>query len=450
MALKLQSKNIPHSPGVYIYSARGIILYVGKANNLRSRIKSYFAKNIHTKTKTLMKEANNLSWEVVGSEVEALIRESELIKKWKPKYNIFMRDDKQYLYVGFGKEKFPKIFITHQPNLVTKLLSDHIGPFTESVALKSTLKILRRIFPYCTCKQLHKTSCLNAKIGKCLGFCCVQDTENNDMSERIYSQNIRAIKKILTGKNKSLIKTLEKKMKRLSKTQHYEEAGKIRDQIRSLEKVFAHSKIIKKDVFSDRSRALNALGNILKIKNIARIEGYDVSNIHGQHAYGSMVVFVDGFPQTDQYRIYKIRASSFPSKSNGYNLSAGKSDDPRMIGQVIERRLKHHEWSYPNVILIDGGPTQLSAALKAYNSSNGRRTSIQIKIVSLAKREEELYLSPHQKPIKIKESSESLYSLLTHIRNEAHRFAIKYYRKEHKKTLLNLITPRNSKYNLSV
>ncbi|MEK9175802.1 MAG: GIY-YIG nuclease family protein, partial [Patescibacteria group bacterium] len=439
MILKQQYCSVPSAPGIYYFkNSRGVILYIGKAGNLRARLKFYFAKNIPIKTKVLLREATELSWKILGSEIEALIRESELIKKYKPKYNIVMRDDKQYLYVGFSNAKisteggpalgWQKIFTTHQTQNTN---TQYIGPFTESGSLKSTLKMLRRVFPYCTCKKPHKTPCLNARIGRCLGFCCLDNKANKSSKEDLlanYKNNIVAIKQILTGKNKSLLRSLKKEMLVLSKARRYEEAGKLRNQIYALERIFEHRGVIKKDMCSDRSRALHTLGNILKLKNIARIEGYDISNIHGKYAYGSMVVFsaqggpasgwVDFGPSQKDYRIFKIR-------------SVAGANDPAMIHEIISRRLKHSEWQYPNVILIDGGPTQLNAAIKAYSSSLGRRTSKLVKIVSLAKCEEALYLSLHQKPIKIKESSESLYSLLTHIRNEAHRFAIKYYRNLH-------------------
>src|SRR3990167_7475463 len=171
MALKLFYRKIPQLPGVYFFKDnRGKTLYIGKATNLRARLRFYFAENqTSLKVKTLISESKTLDWETLGSETEALIREAELIKKHLPKYNVLMRDDKQYFYVGFTKEKFPKIFITHQKNKS----ANYLGPFTEGGVLRSALKTLRRAFPYCTCKKPHRRPCLNARIGRCLGYCCV-------------------------------------------------------------------------------------------------------------------------------------------------------------------------------------------------------------------------------------------------------------------------------------
>src|SRR3989344_2871609 len=202
MAVKMQQK-IPSDPGVYFFRNKsGKILYVGKANNLKARLSSYFQKNQKSlKTKSLLNEASSISWNILNSETEALIKESELIKKYQPKYNVLMRDDKQYFFVAITKETYPRIFLTHQPTKNYKLSTiDYIGPFTDGAALKSVLKLLRRIFPYCTCKNTHKNLCLNARIGRCLGYCCI--TERQDITKKIqYSKNISSIKKILSGKN---------------------------------------------------------------------------------------------------------------------------------------------------------------------------------------------------------------------------------------------------------
>src|SRR3989344_1518847 len=152
MIKKSQPGQIPQNPGVYFFkSASGKILYIGKAANLRARIRSYFGKSAKPPLGGLAAKLN-LSWEVLGSETEALIREAELIKKYRPKYNVLMRDDKQYFYVGFTKNKFSKIFITHQRNRE----ANYIGPFTEGGVLRNVLKTLRRAFPYCICLKPHK------------------------------------------------------------------------------------------------------------------------------------------------------------------------------------------------------------------------------------------------------------------------------------------------------
>ena len=472
------NQSVPPKSGVYIFkNSRGVPIYIGKANNLRSRIKSYFAKNVPIKTKVLIDKTANFSWEVLGSEIDALIREAELIKQYRPKYNILMRDDKQYLYVGFTREEYPKIVITHQPTK-NQIITDYIGPFTDAGALRTVLRSLRRIFPYCTCKRPHKTPCLNARIGRCLGYCCVKPTRLSSRFPRSpqrassgfrpalsslrseparfglktrfddnlvvsYQTNIHSIKKILSGKNKTLVNALKNEMKMLSKTQRYEKAAAARNQIQALEHIFAHRSIIANDLPTERRKALRALAQLLHIPEIRRIEGYDISNIHGKHAYGSMVVFIDGIPAKNQYRIFKINLDvGHPSYLDVQRPSGG--NDPAMIREVIARRLKHQEWPYPDVMLIDGGRAQFSAAQTALGNRIAKWQSDCPKIISLAKparrgsgREEELYISTRKPPMRIKQSSLSLYHLLTHIRDEAHRFAIKHYRKAHRKNVLH-------------
>ncbi len=403
MAIKLQSGQIPQNSGVYFFkNAYGKILYIGKAANLRARLRS----------RILPKEIGAISWEVLRSEAEALIREAELIKKYRPKYNVLMRDDKQYFYVGFSKEKFPKIFITHQK----QRRADYIGPFTEGGALRSVLKTLRRAFPYCVCKKPHKTQCLNTRIGRCLGFCCLVD-ENN--SSQVYKKNISSIKKILSGKNKLLIKTLKKEMHKLSDAKKYEEAGEIRDQIRALENIFAHRGVIKQDISTEFAKALQALESILGISNIDRIEAYDIANIHGRFAYGSMAVFADGKIKKDDYRVFKIK-------------TVRGSNDPAMLKEVLRRRLKHKEWQYPEIILVDGGKGQFGVALSAIAVRK-------IKIIALTKNKkhvgDHIFISGKLSPIPIALLPEPLKNLILLLDNEAHRFAISHYRRSHRQSL---------------
>lgn len=422
---KNQLSSIPQTPGVYFFkNKRGATIYVGKAVNLRARLRSYFLDTgLAPKTMALMKEATALDWKLCESESDALIQESEYIKKHHPKFNILMRDDKQYAYVVITKEDFPRIIITHQPSRFEKKGEQEarniVGPFTEVRGLRTILKMLRRAFLYCTCKSPHVGRCLNEKIGRCFGFCCEKNKPHTKADITTYKKSIDAIRKILEGKNTAIARALEKEMTALSKKHYYEEAARVRDQVFALKKIFEHRPLIRRELTSDRQKALHAFAQIVGLPSVGRIEAYDISNIHGQYAYGSMVVLVDGMPATDEYRIFKIK-------------TVPESDDPRMMNETISRRLNHPEWAYPDVMVIDGGPTQLKAALIAWSQSEKAPT---LKIVSLAKREEELYLSPHQKPIHLKSSSESLFQMLTHIRDEAHRFGIKHYRKAHRQKL---------------
>ena len=419
MPLKFQSRQIPQNPGVYFFSAKSEILYIGKAANLRARIGSYLRFEAvepplggsTAQLTALLKEAESLSWEILNSETEALIREAELIKKYRPKYNVLMRDDKQYFFVGFTKEKFPKIFITHQKNRT----ANYIGPFTEGGALRNVLKTLRRGFPYCTCLRVHKRLCLNARIGRCLGYCCVEGATGE--TEK-YQKNIRAIKQILSGKNKTLARELKKEMHKLSDEKKYEEAGKIRDQIRALERIFKHSEVIKQDLPTEFAKAIRALESLLEISGVNRIEAYDIADIHGRFAYGAMSVLENGRIKKEAYRLFKIK-------------SVRGSNDLAMLREVISRRLKRREWPYPQVIIVDGGKAQLSAVLAVKPPS---------KIIALTKNKKHvgnhIFIAGKASPIPLTRLPEPLKNLILMLDSEAHRFALSHYRRLHRKSAL--------------
>jgi len=502
MAIKTQSGQIPQNAGVYFFRGKhGKILYIGKAANLKARLTSYFAKNAAPKTASMLEEAKTVNWEVVNSEVEALIKEAELIKRYRPKYNVLMRDDKNYFYAGFTKEKYPKIFVTHQPSASRKpyaishkaygvrRTAGFIGPFTEGGTLRSVLKTLRRAFPYCTCKSPHKQLCLNAKLKKCLGFCCLTHSlprskflalnpacagrplfEGSDASpnlERgrlVYQKNISSIKKILSGKNRTLTREFKKEMQKLSDARKYEEAARARDKIAALERIFEHRGVIRRDIPSDSAKALRSLESMLIIEGIKRIEAYDIANIQGKFAYGSMSVWENTAIKKDDYRIFKIKCVK-------------GSDDPAMLREVLSRRFRHPEWTFPEVIIIDGGKPQLSAAMRALKLlkaqvlqdlaqsrhggtsrairqpaspelQRGEQANMRvlakfgaeaIKLIALTKNKkhagDHVFVGGQKKPIALDQLPPSLKNLILTLDSEAHRFAISYYRKLHLKSL---------------
>ncbi len=413
MNLKYVIRKVPSDPGIYIFKGKhGQILYVGKAVNLKARLGSYLRPGWK---EGMLREAKSLSWEKLGSDVEALIREAMLIKMHRPRYNIVFRDDKNYFFVAFTRDRFPRIYLTHQP---LKEKNTYIGPFTDGAAIKHVLKLLRRAFPYCTCsnKNLHRRRCINAEIGRCLSYCCVSKPHTK-REERLYRANISAIKKILEGKTRSLTQALEKKMKQLSKTRHYEDAKIVRDQLSSLRHIFEHQPFLQKEISEERLRALSSLKDLLHLKNIPRrIEGYDISHHQGSSSVASMVVFENGVPKKSDYRKFIIR-------------SVAGINDPAMIGESLRRRMKHPEWPTPDFILIDGGKGQLNAARVACKNKN-------IAIASIAKRDEELYSKNQRAPYELKKLPPPLLYLLTHIRNESHRFAISFHRKRQTRLML--------------
>lgn len=411
------------------------MLYVGKARDLRSRLSSYWRKNAGTKVTSLLAEADRVEWRELESEIDALIKEAEYIKNHIPKYNIVLRDDKSYFYAAITREAFPKIFITHssftqkQTARSSKTIAYHIGPFTSGAALKSVLHFLRKIFPYCTCFKPHKRPCLNTEIGRCLGYCCIfMNNESRIMNheweikKEEYKKNIQDIIGILNGKKKRIIVQLKKEMKEAAKNQQFEKAALRRNQIEGLKNIFLHTTTL------DRQKVLRTKRNWAHIEKtlqtaletantLKRVEGYDISNISGTEATGSMVVFVNGYPKKSEYRKFKIKTVLGPN-------------DSAMMQEVLQRRLQHPEWQYPDVILIDGGKPQLSVALSALNTAQKELgVAKEIMIVGLAKREEELYTPCRAEPILLRTLPRDAEFFLEHVRNESHRFAKKYHHK---------------------
>ena len=427
----------------------------------------------------MLDEISGIDWLETESEIEALVLEANLIKKYKPKYNILMRDDKNYFFVGITnpnflkktsdwqtKEEFPKVFITHQPNHLKnlkiyksknknpkKLRSYYIGPFTDGKALKKTLKYLRTVFPYCTCKKPHFRMCLNAHLENCYGYCCRKSRIMNQESRiknltKGYNKNINNLIAVLTGKRKSLIKKLGKEMKIFAKKWEFEKAAKILDQIESLEKIMAHRQVI--DDYNLRKveppyevqppKIKIQFEKLMNIEPPIRIEAYDISNIQGTSATGSMVVFSwnsksnNYVPDKNQYRKFKIK-------------TVRGANDVAMIKEVLNRRFNHPEWPYPNLILIDGGIGQLSAALEVKNFTTsassvrtlseveGQKSKVKsIKMMALAKKENRLFIENKKDPALLKNLPKEITDLILYLRDEAHRFAIKYH---HKLRVLN-------------
>lgn len=419
-------QNIPATPGIYIFWNGKKPIYIGKAANLKKRLNYYFRKKIGDKTKKLLSETTKLAWIETDSDIDALIAESNLIKKYHPQYNILMKDDKNYFFVGITGEFFPKIFVTHQPTKAQKLKlktknqnlkfkTYHIGPFTSGTSLKIVLKLLRRFFPYCTCRKPHKRPCLNSQIGRCMGFCCNKTQSTDSKLQKEYSASTKKVVSILRGRGSKLLIDLKKEMRHLAKNQDFEKAAKIRDQIYGLENILKHRIFHYRgetSIVSSWTKIEKNLREILKTdKKISRVEGYDISNISGSAATGSMAVFIDGRPAKSEYRKFRIK-------------TVRQISDVDMLREVVKRRLKHPEWNFPDLILVDGGKAQLNATLQELRTKNS-----EIRIAALAKKEEELYLENRKKTIRLYSLPKPTSFFLQRIRNEAHRFAKKYHHK---------------------
>lgn len=405
---------------------KGQILYVGKAANLKTRLSSYFNKQVkEPRVQKMIDESVKVDWQETDSEIEALLLEAEKIKEYSPKYNIIFRDDKQYGYVVFTDDLFPRIYITHQPGAGGReQVAVIAGPFVDIGALKTTLKLFRRIFPYCTCKQLHNNYCLNYHIGQCLGSCCLKNPTVTQEQIDEYKENIKAIKELLRGHKKSLLKDMEKEMKQFGKEEDFEKAIKLRDKIEKIKAVFENARIIRE--ISKRQGTLVQMQKVFNLPELpARIEGYDVANIQGKFATGSMAVFTNGNPDKNEYRKFRIRFGQEPN-------------DIKMLKEVIKRRFNHPGWQYPDLIVIDGGRGQLNAVNDVMTNDQFPMTN-KIPIIALTKnikhKGDHVFVSNSKIAIPLIKLPKPISDLILQIDDEAHRFAIGYYRKLHRKAI---------------
>jgi len=413
MTLEEQIKKSPRQPGVYqFFDQTGKVIYVGKAKNLRNRLKSYLQiKDLGAKTAKLVANISQISWIVVTSEIEALLLEASLIKKYQPKYNRVAKDDKSHLYIKISTDNIPQVTAARrqQPAKNIKLF----GPFPSASTVRTVLLILRRIFPYCTHRRPQK-SCLYIHLGLC------SNPYQSEETLAAYHKDIKKIILFLSGKKDQLVKKLTKEMQKLSNEQKFEEAAKIKKQIEVLIYITQPVKkpeeyLAKPDLAEDTLREkLEKTKEELKLEKLPRrIECYDISNVAGKLATGSMVVFENGQPEKSQYRRFRIKLEQKPN-------------DLLMLEEVLKRRFRN-SWKLADLIVIDGGREQLRVTQKILNQED-----LQIPVVSLAKRFEEIYFDTQSSPLKLAKDSKAL-QLLQYLRDEAHRFAIVYHRQLRKR-----------------
>ena len=536
-------KLVPEQPGCYLYyNAEGEIIYVGKAKNLKRRVYSYFHKQHDSvKTTVLVSQIEKLEYIITDSEVEALILESHLIKKHKPRYNILLKDDKKYPYFLITDEDFPRIQIVRKKNLNPDK-GRFYGPYTDVGAMYATLDFLKKLFPLKQCKtpKFSNRPCLYYHIGKCLAPC------QGKVTPEEYQKLIQQVELFLSGKQSELLKQIQMQMQKYAESEQFEKAAKMRDSYLDLQKTLERQKVVyentklnediiaviyedgilaivimmiregrlidKKDFtyfvdnidkdeyfetffrdyytglkleFPDRiilekienkelyqdwlkvlsgkkvsitygrgkykelyELALKNAQNLLenaKLKKMAqirddfnevgsylaeklelinfpnRIECYDISHIQGTNTVASMVVFQNGLPKKTAYRKFKIR------------MTEGKPDDFLSMKEVLSRRLARlgePKWEKPDLIIIDGGKGQLSSVMQIVEEAGVTG----IDFVSLAKREEEVFLPNRSESILLPRDSNALY-LIQRIRDEAHRFAITFHRDLRSKAL---------------
>lgn len=528
-------KKLPDKPGVYLFKDKNQILYAGKAKNLKKRLNSYFQKtNVLPLDKTkMLLQANNLDYIITSNELEALLLESNLIKQHRPKYNIILKDDKNYKYIKIDyQDDFPKIYSVRK---IEKDPAQYFGPFTDGYAVNQTLDLLQKIFRYRDCtkkfkknqlnKRIVQRACLKYHIKRCLAPCIGKTTKAE------YNQTIHQCELFLKGKQNQIVKNLEKQMQRASLNTNFEQAAKLRDQLSDIKTIIKKQKVIStkpenqdylsiyrqnkqsctinvfivregkligkenftlninsnstnseiissfikqfykqnkdwpkniiipdqiadkqliekwlnskiiipkigkkkqllelgiknaieyakhkftKSPIGKKTEILESLKEKLNLPNLPnRIECYDISNIQGKDATGSMIVFTNSLPDKKEYRLFKIK-------------TVFQINDVAMIKEILTRRV-HNNWPNPDLIIIDGGKPQINAAQQVLSEHNW-----QTSLISLAKRFEEIYTFNNPKPIQLPKDSKEL-RLLQQIRDEAHRFAIAYHHKLHAK-----------------
>ena len=413
--LKQKLKELPAAPGVYFHkNTAGEIIYVGKAAVLKNRVRQYFQNPAtrDVKTAALVAEIADTDWIVVDTEMDALFLESEMIKRYMPKWNILLRDDKTVSYVRIPmKLEVPDISFTRNP---VDDGATYVGPFYGKLAVEKAVRNLRRIFPYYN-KPYTGRKTLDTDLGLTPGI------EIGKCTPEDYKRNLKKLIRYLEGGREKLLKELEKTMREASSRGDFELAAEARDQL------FGLKELKKKIVFSDKEfldissdQALLGLQKMLGLeKPPRRIEGYDISHQSGTNTVGSMVIFINGASARNEYRKFKIRTS--------------KNDDLKSMTEVLTRRLKHKEWEYPDLIVLDGGINQVRAILPIvapYNipvigrdKSGDHSKSSGVKIIYDGKI---MPLNP----------SSHIARLIARIDEESHRFAITYHSLLKRKSML--------------
>ena len=405
--LKEKILSAPDSPGVYLMrDNRGKVLYVGKANSLRKRLSSYLTRDLSSKTIALMSKVVDVEFRLSPNEAMALLLEAALIHRFKPRYNISLRDDKSFPFVKISGEEFPSISITRKKD---DPLGRYLGPYTNVKLLKNALKIIRRSFAYRSCRNLPGQSCIYGRINLCPAPCL------GKISRQEYRQGIDNIVLILEGKADLLIYRLSQLMQDKSSSRDFEAAAAVRDQISTLAELSAGLSGV------NRKNELEDLKNKLGLKKIPqRIEGFDISNISGKQAVGSMVSFCCGSPDKNNYRRFRIK-------------DVEGIDDYRMLAEVVRRRysrLIKEKSALPDLLLIDGGKGHLLAA-----ASQLKALGLKLPLVSIAKKEERIYSNQKTRPLSFSKDIPAL-NLIRRVRDEAHRFAVSYHLLLRRKNLI--------------
>lgn len=399
----------PDSCGVYLMrDKQGQVLYVGKANSLKKRLHSYLGKDLSDKTFALMAKVTDIEFRLSFSQEMALLLEASLIGELKPRYNISLRDNKSFPYVRISREEFPFVSITRKKKNVC---GQFFGPYTNTKLLKSSLKIIRQSFPYRSCVRLPKQSCIYYKINLCPAPCIGR------ISCLEYNRLIDHIVMILKGKAGALISKLTKSMQTESKALNFEAAARMRDQVAVLSQILR---------FNPKGE-LEDLKNRLGLSRLPlRIEGFDISNLSGKQAVGSMVSFYNGKADKNNYRRFRIK-------------SFAGIDDYKMLAEVVRRRysrLIKEKKLLPDLVLIDGGKGHLLTCARQI-----KELGLDLALASIAKKKENIYVSRVGRngcDYRNFPKDASALNLIRRVRDEAHRFAIRYHHLLRQKEITNV------------
>ena len=410
-------KKLPLRPGVYLFhDGEGAVLYVGKAKSLRKRVASYFRHEgfASPRLRKLVELVQDLSYIRTESEAEALIVESRLIKKYQPFFNVELKMGERYPFLKVTDEPFPRLEITrHRSDDGGR----YVGPFTRVGDLRRLLRLVERHFPLRTCRAdlsrgaLRERPCVRHALGRCSGPCA------GLISEAEYGERVADVLLLLQGNAADLVERLRLRMDRAASNLAFEEAARLRDTIRSLWRLSRQrlSSTLSHDLDRETWSILLRLQQLLSLPTIPwRIDGFDISHFSGKETYGVAVVFEQGLPNPSLYRRFAVK-------------SVEGVDDFRSLEEVVTRRYRRcleGEEPLPQLVLIDGGPQQLEFAARALAALG----LDELPIASLAKREEEVFLTGQEAPLELPLSDPAL-QLLQRVRDESHRFALASHRR---------------------
>jgi excinuclease ABC subunit C len=422
-------KTFPTTPGVYLMKdVDGKVIYVGKAKNLRNRAACYFTAQaaIDHRTAELVKHIADIDFIAADTEVDALLKEARLVKDVRPRFNTELKDDKTFPYLQIRvREEFPRVEFTRKPRRRGVKL---YGPFTSARSLRAAIQVLQRVFQFRTCSLDIRSNderwrwfrpCLLHSIRQCTAPC------NFRVTREEYRKQVRALRLVLEGKKARLLREMTAEMHQASANLQFEKAAKIRDDMEALQKLELRGDVdkdVQPEVFHiDPKKGIRGLQKVLGLPAVPRsIEGIDIAHLGGSDTVASLVSFLDGLPFKQGYRRFRIK-------------TVEGVDDFASMREVVSRRYAARntdEWGTPDLVLIDGGKGQLSAAIEAFRSLGIEPPTL----ISLAKQEEEVFRPGQSEPIKLSRTSAAL-RLLQFVRDEAHRFAQHYHHQLRKRRL---------------